>query len=123
MHKFKQEINPHEYFYPELLLYRPCFDESELYSNSVENCNELHSECDTKVQLSVDGISKIEQVKRGLFPHRVDVEEGREMVEKFEFDKNEEVGIDVDPDGEKRMDDDQEVSIEDAAEYLGFHPD
>ena len=123
MHKFKEEINPHEYFYSELLLYRPWVDESHLYPKSVEKCKELHCEYDAKVRLSVDAICKIEQVKRGLFPHRVDVEEGREMVEKFEFDKNEEIGMDVDPDGEQRMDDDQEVSIEDAVEYLGFHPD
>ena len=78
----------------QLYIYR-WFNESELYSNSAEKCKELHSEYDGKVQLDVDAMSKIEQVKRGLFPHRVDVEEGREMVEKFEFDKNEEVGMDV----------------------------
>ena len=62
-------------------------------------------------------------MRRGLFPHQLNVEEGREMVEKYEFDKTEETGMDVDPDGEQQLNDDGEVSIEDATEYLGLHPE
>ena len=68
-------------------------------------------------------MTKIDLVRRGLFPHQLDVEEGREMVEKYEFDKTEETGMDVDPDGEQQLNDDGEVSIEDATEYLGLHPE
>jgi hypothetical protein len=108
MHKFKERLNPHEYFYSEILLFRPWFDESEIYAESLERCKNLYDECDSNVMLE-DGhlvLTKIDLVRRGLFPHQLDVEEGREMVEKYEFDKNEETGMDVDPDGEQQLNDD-----------------
>ena len=123
MHKFKADLNPHEFFYSELLLFRPWFEESELFSDSIEKCKNLHDECDIiKQSERNDVLSKIEIVKRGLFPHLVDVEEGREMVEKYEFDKHEETGMDLDADGQQKLDDEEEISWEDAKEYLGLHP-
>ena len=62
-------------------------------------------------------LTKIEIVQRGLFPHRLDVQEGREMVEKFEFDKSEETAIELDPDGQQMMNDDEDISWEEANEY------
>ena len=124
MHKFKEKVNPHEYFYSELLLFRPWSNESELGAESIERCKNLYGECDETLTLNESEVfTKIDLVKRGLFPHQVDVEEGREMVEKYEFDKNEDTGMEVDPDGEQQLQEAEELGIEDATEYLGLHPE
>ena len=52
----------------------------------------------------------------------VDVEEGREMVEKFEYDNNL-VGTELDPKGEQLDKDAEEIGFEEAEEYSGFRPD
>ena len=51
MHKFKERLNPHEYFYSEILLFRPWFDESEIYAESLEKCKNLYDECVSNVML------------------------------------------------------------------------
>ena len=50
------------------------------------------------------------------------MEEGREMVEKFEYDNNL-VGTELDPKGEQLDKDAEEIGYEEAEEYSGFHPD
>ena len=123
-HKFKQELNPHEFFYSELLLFRPWFSETELHQDSAELCQILYNECDAKKMNEGESLlTKIEIVQKGLFPHRLDVQEGREMVEKFEFDKSEETAIELDPDGQQMINDDEDISWEEANEYTGLHPD
>ena len=123
-HKFKQELNPHEFFYSELLLFRPWFNETELFEKSVEMCQKLYNECDINNKVETEKlVTKVDLVQRGLFPHKLDVQEGREMVEKFEFDKNEETAIELDPDGHQKFDDDAEISWKEAIEYTGLHPD
>ena len=81
-YKFRRENNPHEYFYSELLMFTPWLSESDLFAGDMDKCRELFDELDTTTGEDFPELSKIESVKRKLFPHLVDVEEGREMVEK-----------------------------------------
>ena len=44
------------------------------------------------------------------------------MVEKFDFDSAA-IGQEIDPEGEKKQEEDNDVGIEDAEEYAGLNPD
>jgi hypothetical protein len=120
-HKFKQENNPHEHFYSELMMFRPFYSETELFEDDIDKCKDLFEESDIAAAITTPEMSKIEVVKMELFPHMVDVEEGREMVEKFEYDNN--LGTDLDPKGEQQFEDEADIGCEDAEEYFGFQPD
>ena len=120
-HKFKQGNNPHEHFYSELMMFRPFYSETELFEDDIDKCKDLFEESDIATAMTTPEMSKIEVVKMELFPHMVDVEEGREMVEKFEYDNN--LGTDLDPKGEQQFEDEAGIGCEDAEEYFGFQPD
>ena len=100
------------------MIYMPFFDEAELFEDDIEKCRKLFEECD-------DGdnpeLTKIEVIKRTLFPHLIDVEEGREMVEKAVYDNN--LGTELDPKGVQQAGDEEEIGCEDEEEYSGFNPD
>lgn len=127
-HKFKATIDPHEFFYSELLLFRPWRSETELHQDDVTMSAEQFLECDNdSPTVTVNDkkltLSKIDIVKRQLFPHLIDVEEGREMVEKFDYDNVDNIGRELDPEGEMQNDEDAEAGPEDADEYLGLGPE
>ena len=115
-HKFKEGKDPHEFFYSELLLFKPWISEDELSLTNVDKCKELYEMRDTNCE-----ISKIECVQRQLFPHMIDVDEGRDMVEKHEYEKQ--VGEELDPDGEQIDCDDNEIGFDNVTEYEGLHPE
>ena len=121
-HKFKEK-DPHEFFYSESMLFSPWYSEEELFHSDPENCQALYQKMDMNPEV-VDGrkLSKIDTVQRKLFPHLIDVTEGREMVEKFEYDQQLRIGDDIDREGEQNHQDDDELGFEDADEYSGFHP-
>ena len=123
-HKFKYDIDPHEFCYSEMLLFRPWRNENDLFSNMIDDCLNLYDECDRNAEIVNEiPLNKTETVKRGLFPHLIDVEEGREMVEKFEYDSKEKVGNTLDGEGEQDFDDGEDFGPEEAESYLGLHPD
>jgi hypothetical protein len=53
-----------------------------------------------------------------LFPHLDDVEDGREMVEKFDYDQHLGVGKNIDPTNTQQLEDDTALGAKDAEEYL-----
>ena len=108
-HKFKSDKDEHEFFFSELLLFYPWRDESELFPDDANKCRELY----LAEKINID------KVKRKLFPHLAEVELGRAMVESF--DEHEQVGIEVDPEGEQEKD--QDLISEVAAEYGGLDPE
>jgi hypothetical protein len=121
-YKFRRENNPHEYFYSELLMFRPWFSESELFEDDIDKCKEWFEEMDTDMNKEQLELTKIDTVKRTLFPHLVDVEEGREMVEKYDFDKSV-IGNEIDSKGEQQCEDEEDIGWEEAEEYAGLQPD
>ena len=123
-HKFRYEINPHEFCYSEMLLFTPWRNENDLFPNLIDSCLNLYDECDKNAEIVSNlPLNRVDTVKRGLFPHLIDVEEGREMVEKFEFDSKEKVGNILDPDGEQGFDEGEDLGPDDAESYIGLHPD
>ena len=68
------------------MMFRPFYSETELFEDDIDKCKDLFEESDIAAAITTPEMSKIEVVKRELFPHMVDVEEGREMVEKFEYE-------------------------------------
>ena len=44
LHKFREDKNPHEYFFSELLLYRPWRNEEELHPHDIDACLRLLKE-------------------------------------------------------------------------------
>jgi len=109
-HKFKNN-DAHQYFFSELLLFWPHQKESQLFPNDEDACKSLYTE-------KADYIKKVKTI---LFPHLKDVEEGRDIVEKYNFDLTEKIGVDLDPEGQKANDD--ETPPENAEEYLGLDPE
>ena len=111
-HKFKEERDPHEFFFSEMLLFLPWTDESDLFPENAEKCQKLYVKFQTQ----------LENVKQVLFPHLTDVELGRNMVEKYEFDKGAaETGAELDPEGEQENEPDAAAEL--AGEYGGLDPD
>ena len=51
LHKWNQTNNPHEFFYSELVLYRPWKSESELHPNDLEACLQLHGDFENHERL------------------------------------------------------------------------
>ena len=103
-HKFKQDTNPLEFFYSESLLYKPFKSEEEL-ELSISNIQ------------SADLVyynSHIRCVKQQTMEFLDNVSEARHFAE--EFQRNEQVGQELDPLGEQDQDD---------CEYEGVveHPD
>ena len=108
-HKFKCDKEEHEFFFSELLLFFPWRNESELFPDDANKCQELY----LTQKINID------KIKRKLFPHLVEVELGRAMVENF--DEHAQAGIQVDPQGEQEKD--QDLIAEMAAEYGGLDPE
>ena len=115
-HKFKEGKDPHEFFYSELLLFKPWRTEDELSITNADKCKDLYETKDENSDLT-----KVESVQMQLFPHLIDVDEGRDMVEKHEYDKQ--IGEELDPDGEQIDCDGDEFGLENVAEYEGLHPE
>ena len=44
LHKFKEDTDPHEFFFSELFLYRPWRSEEELYPHDIDACIALYNE-------------------------------------------------------------------------------
>ena len=108
-HKFDYRKDPHEYYYSELLLFHPWRNESELFPDDFEKCQELYKSQQQNIQT----------VKYKLFPHLFEVELGRAMVEAFE--ENTKIGTEIDPEGEQENDPEQIAEI--AEEYGGLDPE
>ena len=125
MHKFREDKDPHEFFYSELLLYRPWRSENELFPNDLRRCLELFDE---EVETCHECIATAEQMRKcphpksrkiniiqdTLFPHRNNVEEARAAIECLSDFHASHIGETIDPSLEQ--------SNRDAAEE-GYHAD
>lgn len=77
MHKFKENEDPHQFFYSELVLYRHWRNEDELKEDSHEDCLALFNE----ESPNNPEISYIAEVKENIFPEKNNVELARAIVE------------------------------------------
>ena len=77
MHKFKENDDPHQFFYSELLLYKHWRSEDELREDCHESCLALFNEKSP----NDSNLSYISEVKENLFPEKNNVELARAIVE------------------------------------------
>ncbi len=101
IHKFKLNTTPHDFFYSELLLYRPWHTETELFADNFTKCHNLYWETNPQ-QLQepmTEQKSYLEQVKEKLFPLKNSVEEARALMD-IRGDKAQHIGELLDPESE-----------------------
>ena len=124
MHKFREEKDPHEYAYSELLLYRPWRNEDELYPHDMEACLLLlhDTEKEEERKQPQDRRSKIEKVKEQLFPERNSVEEARTVLEALPDQRPQHYGDLIDAENEKDNEDQEVEGIEEDNEFAARDP-
>ena len=94
IHKVKESLDQHQFFYSQLLLFKPWTNESELHADSLHLCMELYKEaCDCPQHKEGEEIpSKVNKVKNKLLPFTNNVEEARAMLEEMPSIRAEHIG-------------------------------
>ena len=109
IHKKKEDIDPHRYFFSELMLYKGFTNEDEIGANDEDLC----------IKLYLDYEEKIQMVKSHLLPFAKGIEEARQNVKAaMEEDdtRNNTIGNILDPEQEK-----ENLECEEEEELI--HPD
>ena len=113
--KKRFNVNPHKFYLAELMLYHPFRDESELFPDDEEKCEQLY----------LRNEDKIKRVKAQLMPFLDSVDEAQQVYqekrEKEERDIEEVMGADLDPEMEQEVADGDEEEEEDHPHY--YHID
>ena len=104
-HKFRQDTNPLEFFFAEALLYKP-FQSEEKLEQDIKDLTA--SDMDRH-------ISQIQCVKRQVMEHLDNVTEARFFAE--ELQRNEQMGQDLDPQGEQEKEDCEYEGVVDHPNY------
>ena len=124
-HKFRQDLDPHEYFYSQLVLYRPWrSEEEELCAQDLEGCIRLFNEMEEgsdEVQSSRQ--TKIEKTKGKLFPLQNDVEEARAMMEEVSDSRTMHIGDVLDAENQKDNEDQMAEGMEETEEHAARNPE
>ena len=99
IHKLREDKDPHEYFYSQLLLYRPWQTEDELHENDMNACVDLYCQMEEKDQRKNAGSqrSNIEKTQAILFPHKNNVEAARVVLENVPDIRPTHIGYHLDP--------------------------
>ena len=124
-HKFRQDLDPHEYFYSLLVLYRPWrSEEEELCAHDLEGCKRLLEEImpTQGSEPKANKKTKIEETRGKLFPLQKAVEEARAMVEDVPDSRTLHIGDDLDPENEKDNEDQADEGLREAEEYAARDP-
>jgi len=123
-HKFKGDANIHEFFYSQLMLYKPWRSENELAENDFEKCLELFNEIDTleREKPENEQVTKIEKTMLTLFPNIKSVEEGRTKVAEAKSERALHIGDEIDPALEQTEGDDNEIAMKLPEEFSHRDP-
>ena len=113
--KKKYEKDPHLFYFTELILYHPFRDENELFPEDPEKCEELYK----KHQ------NEIKYVKAQVMPFLESVEDAQliyqEMKAQEMQEKEEQMGVDLDPEGEQEIADLDDLDDEEHPDF--YHND
>ena len=123
-HKFREENNPHEFFFSQLLLYRPWRKEEELFPSDIEECIQLYQEVDAEEAHKSQHLrkSKVEKVQEKLFPLKNDVEEARAILEDLPDNRTQHIGDVLDAENEHDNEEQAAEGIKEAEEHAARHP-
>ena len=113
--KKKYEKDPHLFYFTELILYHPFRDEKELFPEDPEKCEELY-----KIHQN-----EIKYVKAQVMPFLESVEDAQliyqEMKAQEMQEKEEQMGVDLDPEGEQEIADLDDLDDEEHPDF--YHND
>ena len=122
-HKFRQDLDPHEYFYSQLVLYRPWrVEEEELCAHDLEGCIKLYNETEEEFHEDNSRKKKVERTKGKLFPLQNDVEEARAMMEEVSDSRTQHIGDILDAENEKDNEDQLAEGVEETEEHAARNP-
>ena len=114
--KKKYEKDPHLFYFTELILYHPFRDEKELFPEDPEKCEELYK----------NHQNEIKYVKAQVMPFLESVEDAQliyqEMKAQERQEKEEQMGVDLDPEGEQEIADLDDLDDEEHPEYYHIDP-
>ena len=111
-HKQREDKNPHEHMYSQLLLWYNWRSESELFENDYEKCEQILQSC----------AEHIRQVQEQLFPNRKAVEEGRAILENFADPRPSHIGDTLDPENEQANEEAAREGLVEDDEFAGRYP-
>ena len=119
-HKMKFETNPHEFYYSQLLLFRPWrIEEKDLHIESLEECQNLFEESDLN---ACDSRTKIETTEESLFPYMNAVQEGRAMIATLDDQRPTHMGDTLDPQSVVENEEDEEQGLTEDEDHVGRFP-
>ena len=115
--KKKIEKNAHHFYFTELILFKPFFDENEFFPEDPERCEAIYHEHKRELQM----------VKAQAMPFLESVEEAQQIYEEMrreEANIEERMGADLDPQMEQEAaDNDDEDEFDEHPDYFGLNPD
>ena len=115
--KKKYNLNPHLFYFTELILYHPFRDENELFPEDPEKCEELYTKHKDEIRC----------VKAQLMPFLESVEEAQLVYEQMRAEerreKEEATGADLDPQMEQEIADLDDLDDEEHPDYYHIDPD
>ena len=115
--KKKIEKNAHHFYFTELILFKPFFDENEFFPEDPERCEAIYHEHKRELQM----------VKAQAMPFLESVEEAQQIYEEMrreEANIEEKMGADLDPQMEQEAADDDELDeFDEHPDYFGLNPD
>ena len=120
LHKLREDKNPHEYYYSQLLLFSPWTKEKEdLAHGSAEDCLRLFQMRANENEV----MTNIEKTQDKLFPYMNSVQEGRVVVAHFDDKRPTHVGDEMDPENEAENEEAEMQGFEESLEHAGRIPD
>ena len=115
--KKKYDKDPHLFYFTELILYHPFRDENELFPEDPEKCEELY-----KIHQN-----EIKHVKAQVMPFLESVEDAQliyqEMKAQEMQEKEEQMGVDLDPEMEQEIADLDDLDDEEHPDYYHIDTD
>ena len=112
IHKLKEDKNPHEFWYSQLLLYYPWEKESELRSDDIEACKKKY----------LTHLNDMQETRKKLFPHKNTVEEGRALMDNDSNHRPTHIGDDLDAENEVENEAAVLEEVIDDSEFAGRYP-
>ena len=123
-HKYREDKNPHEFVYSQLLLYRPWRSENELYPEDMSACVALCKEMEESEYEKPSDMqfSKIEKVQQKMFPYMNYVDHARNIIDNF-TDRPTHIGDQLDAENEMENDEGNRIGVLEDSEFSSRYPD
>ena len=123
--KLIEEKCPHEFYYSQLMLYRPWRNEErDLHRDSSEKCCDLFLEKEAceEGKDEEEQKTKIEKTQEKLFPYLNDVEDGRAVVSQLDDHRPTHIGDMIDPQSTLENEEAEEEGYTEDEQHAGRYP-